>query len=96
MRPEFHWALWSSLAVALLLTLYPFFQSGTHQQNPGTHENFFLFSFGLLPFVAIYFIAGVLMLFSRKSESFAKGILWSALILLFLMMVPFIFRSVFL
>ena len=41
--------------------------------------------FSLLPFVVIYFIAGVIMLFFKKSEKFAKGLLLSALILFFLM-----------
>jgi len=43
--------------------------------------------FTLLPFVCIYFIVGVVMLFIKTSEKFAKGLLLSSLILFFLMFV---------
>lgn len=75
MRSEFYWSFLGSLIIALSVTVYRYFQL----EIPGEGES--VFTFGLLPWLAIYFIVGVIMLFNKKSERFAKGLLLSTLIL---------------
>jgi len=74
----------SSLLVALLVSMIQTFEMirGIHRDGGKAGVGV---GFSLLPFVAIYFIIGVVMLFFKKSEKFAKGLLLSAPILFFLM-----------
>jgi len=84
MRSEFYWGLLSSLFVALLLSVIQTFEMIRSIHRDGGKAGVGV-GFSLLPSVGIYFIAGVIMLFFKKSEKFAKGLLLSALILFFLM-----------
>ena len=81
MKSEIYWGFFSSLIVALLIA---YFQ--TRNTYPGLEkfeENGSAMFGTLIPFFGIYFIVGVIMLFFKKSERFAKGLLLSALFLLF-------------
>ena len=92
LKSEFYWALISSLIVALAMSLYQHLSFLNDIPGLAGYETISGFSYSLLPFVGIYFIVGVLMLFSKKSESFAKGLLLSALILFFIMIfLPIVF-----
>jgi len=77
MRSEFYWGFLSSLSVCIALFAYQVNRS----PFPGHNEAGKSLSFGLLPFFVIYFVVGVIMLFRKKSASFAKGLLLSALII---------------
>ena len=92
MKSEFYWGLFCSLIVALSFTIYQYLQLLKDLKGIEKYETFIGFSFSLLPFVGIYFIVGVVMLFSKKSEKFAKGLLLSALILFIIMLIPGLIR----
>lgn len=86
MKSEFYWGLFSSLIIALAISISRHLQFLKGLNEIGRKETDLIgFSFSLLPFVAVYFIVGSVMLFSKKSEKFAKGLLLSALILLVIM-----------
>jgi TctA family transporter len=84
MKSEFYWGLFGSLIIAMLLTVIQNFEMIKTFRRLSRGYGVGL-GFTLLPFVGIYFIVGVIMLFNKKSEKFAKGLLLSALILLFIM-----------
>jgi len=92
MKSEFYWGLFSSLIVALSLTIFQHLQLLSDLKGIEKYDHLIGFSFSLLPFVGIYFIVGVIMLFSKKSEKFAKGLLLSASILLIVMIVSGLIR----
>jgi hypothetical protein len=84
MKSEFYWGLFSSLVVAILFVIIQNLEMIKTLGHLGQEYGIGL-GFSLLPFVGIYFILGVIMLFNRKSEKFAKRLFLSALILLFIM-----------
>jgi hypothetical protein len=83
MKSEFYWGFISSLIVAVAFATVPNFKMFRMIHREGGEFGPSL-GFSLLPFVGIYFVVGVIMLFSKTSERFAKGLLLSALILFFL------------
>jgi hypothetical protein len=83
-RSEFYWGFFSSLLIAFAIVWFQISKSNkNHPQDVLSFADKAVgFSFGLLLFLIIYFAVGVIMLFNKKSESFAKGLLLSALIIL--------------
>ena len=92
MKSEFYWGLFSSLIVALFMTIIRYLPFSNDLSGIDDEAYLIGLSFSLLPFVAIYFVVGVIMLFSKKSEKFAKGLLLSALILFVIMMAAGLIR----
>ena len=86
MKSEFYWGLLSSFFVALLFSMIATFGEirSIHREGGQAGAGVGL---TLLPFVCIYFVVGVVMVFFKTSEKFAKGLLLSSLILFFLMIV---------
>ncbi len=82
MKSEFYWGLFSSLIVALSISIFQYLEQRNYLHGLEKYETGSALGFALLPFFGIYFIVGVIMLFLKKSERFAKGLLLSALILL--------------
>lgn len=82
MKSEFYWGFLSSLTVALSMSIFQSWPPGSHLHSAGEYEFSSVIGFTLIPFFGIYFIVGVIMLFFKKSEKFAKGLLLSALIIL--------------
>ena len=76
-RSEFFWGFFSSLLIAFAIVWFQISKSNkNHPQDVLSFADKAVgFSFGLLPFLIIYFAVGVIMLFNKKSESFAKELL---------------------
>ena len=91
-KSEFYWGLFSSLVIAVTISIlqYEKLKSSDEQHLLSNSEKGSAFTFALLPFLGIYFLFGVIMLFIKKSERFGKGLLLSALILLFIMILVFV------
>ncbi len=92
MKSEFYWGLVGSLVVALAMAIIRYLPFTTDSSEIEGEGYLIGLSFSLLPFVAIYFVVGVIMLFSKKSEKFAKGLLLSALILFVIMIAAGLIR----
>jgi len=86
MKSEFYWGLLSSFFIAILVSIIQSLGMIRSIHREGGQAGVGV-GFTLLPFVCIYFIVGVVMLFIKTSEKFAKGLLLSSLILFFLMFV---------
>jgi hypothetical protein len=82
MKSELYWGLISSFIVPVIFCIINYTQTPSLPAPLDADGYNSMLSFQITVFIVIYFIVGVIMLFFKKSERFAKGLLLSALLLL--------------